>query len=227
MAREPGEVGDAGVRDDQLRLRVRIDEPEQVVGDRRQAAPAVDEDRHPALRSEREHRRQPLVVEQELLGARMELDAAGAEVEAAGRLLDRLLVEREPDEGDHAAARALGERERAVVAGPEARMPVGLVEAEHEAARHAVPVHALLELLVAPAHAVDVGAEMGVRVEDLRSRRQLGAELRLEGVEQLLGPLERCAHPWNLPGGASRTRARGPARGRAAPARRRPTGARR
>ena len=39
-----------------------------------------------------------------------------------------------------------------------------------EAARHAVSVQALLELLVAAAHAVDVGAEMGVRVEDLRSR---------------------------------------------------------
>ena len=49
-----------------------------------------------------------------------------------------LLVEVEPDEGDEAALRAGRERERAVVAGPEARMPVGLVEAEDERARDPV-----------------------------------------------------------------------------------------
>ena len=46
-------------------------------------------------------------------------------------------------------------------------MPVGLVEAEHEAARDAVAVHHPLELLVVPDHPVDVVPEMGVRVEDV------------------------------------------------------------
>ena len=56
VARERGEVGDAGVGDDQLRLRVRVHEPVQVVADRRQAASAVDQDRHAALGRELEDR---------------------------------------------------------------------------------------------------------------------------------------------------------------------------
>jgi len=71
--------------------------------DRRQAASGVDEDRNAALCREREDGCEPLVVEQELLGARMKLDPAGAEIEAAARLLDRPLVEREPHEWDEAA----------------------------------------------------------------------------------------------------------------------------
>ena len=86
---EPGEIGDAGVRDDQLRVRVRVDEACEVVGDRRQAAATVDEDRHAPLGRDREDRCEPLVVEHELLRARVELDAARAEVEAALGLLDR------------------------------------------------------------------------------------------------------------------------------------------
>ena len=97
---ERGQVGDARVGDDQLRLRVRVDEAREVVGDRRQAASAVDEDRNPPLGGQLEDRRKPLVVEEEALRARMELDPAGAEVEAAIRLADRILAQVEPDERD-------------------------------------------------------------------------------------------------------------------------------
>ncbi len=83
--REIREVGDAGVREDQLRAGVVVDELLQPRGDRRQAAAGVDEDRHAALGREREDRDEPLVVREELLRARMELDPAGAEVEAALR----------------------------------------------------------------------------------------------------------------------------------------------
>ena len=93
----------------------------------------MDQDRHAPLGGELEHRREPLVVEQEALRARVQLDPAGAEVEAAARLLDRALGQVEPDERDEAALRARGERERAVVRGAEGRMPVRLVQAEHEA----------------------------------------------------------------------------------------------
>jgi len=51
------------VRDDQLRLRVRVDEPVQAVGDRRQAATAVNQDRYAPLGGDREDGREPLVVE--------------------------------------------------------------------------------------------------------------------------------------------------------------------
>ena len=84
-----GEVGDACVRDDQRRLRVLVVQAREVVRDRRQPAAAVDEDRHAALRRDREHRREALVVQLELLRARVQLDPARAEVEAALGLLDR------------------------------------------------------------------------------------------------------------------------------------------
>ena len=58
-----------------------------------------------AVGRELEDRREPLVVEQELLRPRVQLDPAGAEVEAAHRLLDRALGQVEPDEGDELAAR--------------------------------------------------------------------------------------------------------------------------
>ena len=99
-----------GVRDDQRRLRVAVDERAQAVGDRRQAAAAVDQDRHAALGRELEDRREPLVAGVELLGARVQLDAAGAGVEAAARLLDRRLVQVEPHERDQPAARCARRR---------------------------------------------------------------------------------------------------------------------
>ena len=89
--RERREVGDPAVGDDQLGVGIRLHEAGQLLGDRRQAAAAVDQDRNAPLGSEREHGRQPLVVQEEPLRARMELDPPGAEVEAARRLLDRLL----------------------------------------------------------------------------------------------------------------------------------------
>ena len=167
-----GEVGDPGVGDDQRHVRVRLDEPREPVGDRRQPAAAVDQDRDAALLCELEHRREPVVGRVEPLRARMQLDPARARVEAALGLLDRRLVQVEPHERDQAALRALREGERAVVRGAEGGVAVGLVEAEHERARDPVLRHQLLEALVVADHPVDVGAEMEVRVEDVGARRQ-------------------------------------------------------
>ena len=173
---EVGEVGDAGVGEDQLRARVRVDEALEAGRDRRQAPAGMDEDRDAALGGEREDGCEPLVVEKELLGARVELDAARAEVEAAARLLDRPFVEREPHERDEPSVRARGELERPVVACAEAGMPVGLVEAEDEGPRDAVAVHRAEELLVASDHPVDVRAEVRVGVEDVQVGGQVGAQ---------------------------------------------------
>src|SRR5438093_12278228 len=107
----------------------------------------------------------------------MELDPAPTEVEHARRLADRILGEVEPDEGDHLPFRSLREGERPVVARAKAGMPVGLVEAEHEAAGDAVLLHAALQVLVDADHAVDVGAEMRVRIEDVGALWQLAAKL--------------------------------------------------
>ena len=63
---------------------MRVDEPLERRRDRRQAAAGVDEDRDASLGRQREDGREPLVVEQELLGARMELDPAGARGRGSG-----------------------------------------------------------------------------------------------------------------------------------------------
>ena len=182
------------MREDQLRAGVVVDELLQPRGDRRQAAAGVDEDRDAALGREREHRDEALVVREELLRARMELDPAGAEVEAAPRLLERALVEVEPDERDEPPFGPRGERERPVVPGAEARPALGLVEAEHVRARHAVAVHPADELVVDADHPVDVVAEMRVRVEDVELRRQAGAHALVPARDDLPCPFERI-HP--------------------------------
>src|SRR5919109_3375365 len=107
----------------------------------------------------------------------MELDAAGAAIEAPRRFADRILGEVEARERDHASVRAGCVLERSVVACAEPRMAVGLVQAEHEATADAVLVQAALEVLVDPRHAVNVAAEVGVGVEDLGACGKLTAKL--------------------------------------------------
>ena len=162
----------------------------------------MDQDRDAAVGCELEHRRQPLVVEQELLRARVQLDPAGAEVEAARRLLDRALGQVEPDERNELAAASLGEGERAVVRRAEARMPVGLVEAEHERAGDPVRTLDPEQLVEVAAHAVDVGAEMDVRVEDLGVLRQLCPHVVLEALDEALrAPKDVLHEPESTDGG--------------------------
>jgi hypothetical protein len=194
VRRERAEVGDPAVRDDQLRAGVALHESVQVVGDGREAAAAVDEDRDSALGRQLEHGREALVVQQEALRPRVELDPARAEVEAARRLLDRLLGEVEAHERDQAAARACGVLERPVVRRAEGRVPVDLVHAEHETARDPVAVVDPLEVVVDPVHPVDVVTEVDVGVEDLGAFGQLAPELLVVTGDQGLGPLEDVFH---------------------------------
>ena len=114
--RERGEVGDAAVGDDQLRLGP-LDEVGEAVGDRRQAAAAVDQDRDPALGRELEDGASRSSFSVELLRPRMQLDPARAGVEAACRLPDRLLVQVEAHERDEPPVGARCEGERPVVRG--------------------------------------------------------------------------------------------------------------
>ena len=159
--------------------------------DRRQPAPAVDEDRDAPLRRDREDRREPLVVQLELLRARMQLDSACAEVEAALGLLDRAVGQVEPDERDQPALR-LARRTRACGRWRRGRpgWRSGSSRQKTFAREIAVAVEDRRSAPRAARHAVDVVAEMRVRVEDVGARRQLAAQLRLEGGEQLLGALE-------------------------------------
>src|SRR2546430_1436854 len=129
----------------------------------------------------------------------MELDPARSEGEATFRLRDGLLGQVEARKGNETAVRTLGERERTVVPCTEARMAVGLVEAEHVGARDSERIHRRDQLVVMADHPVDVVAEVRVRVEEIRACGQLVAQLGLEAGEQLLGALDRLGHLRNLP----------------------------
>ena len=180
------------------RLGIAVDERREPGRDRRQAAAAVDQDRHAPLGRELEHRPEPLVGRAEALRARVQLDPLRAGVEAAVRLLDRRLVQVEPHERDEPALRARGEGERPVVRGAERGMPVGLVEAEHERARDAVVAHQRLELVVVADHAVDVVAEVEVRVEDLGAVGQQPPDLVVVAADKLQRAFEGIGHPGKL-----------------------------
>jgi hypothetical protein len=73
-------------------------------------------------------------------------------------------------------------------------VPVDFVHAEHEAARDAVALVDPLEVLEDPGHAVDVVAEVDVRVEDLRVVGQLARQLLVVAGDQGLGPFEHVFH---------------------------------
>ena len=155
----------------------------------------MDEDRHAALGGQREDGREPFVVEEELLGTWVELDAARAEVEAAARLLDRAFAEVEAHERDEASLRAGGELQRPVVARSKAGVPIWLVEAEHGGPRDPVPVHPAEELVGPADHPVDVGAEVRVGVEDVEVGRESGQQPRVPLRCDLSGSLERFHAP--------------------------------
>ena len=192
--REVRHVGDPRVGDDQRGVGALVDELREAVRDRRQAAAAVDQDRHAPLLGQREDRLEAVVGRVEALRPRMELDPARARVEAPDGLLDRRLVQVEPDEGDQPAVRALGELERPVVGRGEAGVAVGLVEAEHEGARDPVVGHHLLARVVVADHPVDVVPEMEVHVEDVRARGQQGLELRVVDSGELERTGESVGH---------------------------------
>ena len=191
---ESREVGDPGVGDDQLRLRVPVDEPREVVGDRRQAAPAVDEDGHPTLRREGEDRVEPIVVQKEALGAGMQLDAARAAVEAAHGLLDRLLGEVEPNKGDEETTGTLGRGKRAIVRRSEGRVAVRLVEAEAERAADTGASEERGKLGERARESVDVGPAVHMRIEELDALGHERGQLGVVRADQLLGPIELAMH---------------------------------
>ena len=171
VARQAAEVGDTRMRDDQANVGVAVDEPCQMVADRRQAATAVDQDRDVSLDREREDGLEALVADRELLRTRVQLDAPRAEVEATDCLGDRVLLEIEPDEGDDPVGSRAGMAERPVVGGSERRAAVGLVEAEGERPGDPYPIEHREHLVGPPAHAVDVVAEVRVGVEEDRAVR--------------------------------------------------------
>ena len=126
----------------------------------------------------------------------MQLDPACAGGEAAASLLERRFVQVEPQERDQPTLRARGVLERAVVGGAERRMPVRLVEAEHERARDAVARHQRLELVVVADHAVDVVPQVEMHVEDVGAFGQDPRKLAVPLLHELQRACLRV-HPSN------------------------------
>ena len=160
------EVGDCGMGEDELRLGVVLDESPQVIGDRRQTAAGVDQDRHAPLCGQPEHRVEPALAEVELLRPGVQLDAARAPVEAALGLGDRLRGEVEPAERDERPVGCPRPFEDAVVGHPVGREAVRVVQRKCERALDAVGRHGGEQLLGRLGEAVLVHAHMRVRVPD-------------------------------------------------------------
>ncbi|QEC46447.1 hypothetical protein FSW04_01870 [Baekduia soli] len=143
----------------------------------------MDQDRHPGVARHLEDRLRGGVAEAEGLGARVQLDAARAEAEAALRLADRVVGRVQAAVGEQAAAGLRGPGEDPVVGGAVGRVALGVVQRE-DAGRG---VRADLVELPEQAREVQrppvlVEAEMGVGVDDPAAgwaeRLELGAERR-------------------------------------------------
>ena len=80
--------------------------------------------------------------------------------------------------------------ERAVVRGAERRVAIRLVEAEDEGAHDPVGALDREELVAVADHAVDVLAEVGVRVDHRRVGRELRERERGVALEQLVRPVD-------------------------------------
>ena len=189
-------VGDAGVGDDQRRLGVAVDERAQARGDRRQAAAAVDQDRHAALGGELEHRPEPLVGRVEALRARVQLDAARAGVEAA----------RASSSGDSFRSRRTNGISRPPMRAAKASVRSfaalndgcrsGSSRQNMNAREMPYSVHSSLELVVVADHPVDVVAEVEMGVEDVRVRPGMSArELRRRTARRARARVPRVGHP--------------------------------
>ena len=191
---ERREVGDPSVGDDELRLGIALDEPEQIVGNGGKAAASVDENRSAPFGGQREDAVEPLVVQEKRLRARVELDAERAAVEAARCLFHGAFRQIQPRERDQHAVRLRGGFERTVIRRAEGGMAVGLVQAEAERPRGTGVAQEGEHLLQRAVRAVDIGSAVEVSVEDLAARRDAALELGAVGRHQLDGMLDGVTH---------------------------------
>jgi hypothetical protein len=182
------------VGEDEARPGVALRQLQGVAAQGRDAAPGVDQDRHAALLREPGQVLDRGLRHRELLGPRVELDPARAEVEAALGLGQRSVVRVDPAEVDDPPAGARLDRPRLVVGG---RITVGLVHREGDRPRARV-LHRRQQLLGLLAEFVGVvAAEVGVRVEeverpDLRFQRvQPAPRLLLDRLDLELRDLRR------------------------------------
>jgi hypothetical protein len=163
QAPHPGEVADRAVGEDQMGTGMALGQLQGVAAEGRDATAGVDQDREPALVGEGDQVADRRLAHRELLGAGVELDPAGACVEAAPRLGEGAAAGIDPAEGDQSATGPGRGRHRLVVGGAVA---VRLVHREGHRPG-AGPLHRPQQLgrLLLVAVGV-IAAEVGVRVEE-------------------------------------------------------------
>ncbi len=160
-------VADRAVGEDQHDLGVAQRELGEPLGDRRQAAAGVDQDRHARLFGDLEDPLQLVAVEGELLGARVQLDPAGAGGEAALGLGNRAVEGVEAAEGNQTSVAFARPREHAIVGHAVGGAALGVVQREHAGAPCAGLVELREQLLERQRAPILVEPEVGVRVEHL------------------------------------------------------------
>jgi len=142
--------------------------------------------------------REPLVVEAKSLRPRVELDPACARVQAACRLLDRLLCEVEARKRDEHAARSLRGVESAVVRRPEGGLAVRLVQAKGEGSPDAVPFEERKHVVERGDEAVDVAADVDVDVEELGAIREQRGYLVVVEPDELPCTFQSVLHRFGI-----------------------------
>ncbi len=130
-APDPRQVADAGVGEDQPRVREVLGELDRVQAERRDAAAGVDQHRQRALVGERDQLAHLGVVERELSARGCSLIPRAPAARHRSRLGDRVVVRVDAAERDEQPVESRAACEHHVVGG---RIAVGLVHREHERA---------------------------------------------------------------------------------------------
>ena len=189
-------VADRPVREDQRRSGMAQGEFGEPVGERRQPAPGVDQDRHGGPFGEREHAVHLLAVEPKCLRPRMQLDPVRARRKATLGLVDRVFGGIEPAERNQPLSAFGGPAEHAVVGNAIGGMARGVVQRKDAGAAGVGGVELREQLCERQRASILVEPEVGMGVDDfgaLRAHRLDFGEKRRQGVR-----VERLVHVRHL-----------------------------
>jgi hypothetical protein len=172
---DPGQVTDPGVSEDQPGVGVSTGELDGVEAEGGNPASGVDQDGQCALVSQGDEVTDGGMVERELLGARMKLDAPRPCGQGPLGLGNGILVRVDAAERNQAAVTAGGGLDHHVVGGAVA---LGLVHGEHEGAAGVGDLESGQKLLRGLLHPVRVvSPDVGVGVEELDARNLVEDDL--------------------------------------------------
>ncbi len=179
---DPGEVGDADVRQDERRLRIPLAERQRVAAEGGDPEPGVDDHGQSPLRGDRQHRRHTRMPQIEPLRPRMQLHSPGTGGQTALELTDRVRARVDPAERDEPTLGRFRGGEQGVV-----RLPVTgpLHQREHRcpSSDQGERVGELVRAAAPPVRIV--AAEVSMGIEQPHSR-QLLDEAAKPGQQELI-----------------------------------------